>query len=171
MGRKRPTRFSFAVEALSFTSVLVKRRNVRGMLIVVLLISVVFAAWGWFRPYAWNVDAEARCKVVGTQVKQDHSYFWVDVHLEMNSGQKHDLMKPVRLITATGSRLEPAETTLAARERQGTTDLWFKFWLETPEIAGPLKLQINDGELVIKKGSGMPKLGSSGYENFVTQSW
>ena len=130
----------------------------------------MFAAWSWLRPYAWNVDSAARCKVVGTQVKQDASYFWVDVHLKLNAGATHDLMKPVRLVTAKGE-LEPADTTLGGQKGVGTTDLWFKFWLDETQIDGPLTLRINDGSLVIRKGQGMPALGSSKVEYFTSSRW
>ena len=149
----------------------VKRRKLRGILVVGLLISTVFAGWSWLRPYAWKEDPGARCKVVGVRVKQDHSYYWVDIHVKMNPGEEHDLMKPVRLSTSPGPVLEPAETTMGGDEQRGTTDLWFKFWLESENIAGPLTLRINDGELLIKKNTGMPRLGSSGFEYFVTNRW
>jgi len=149
----------------------VKRRTLRIYLVACLLISAGFAAWGWFRPYAWKVDPEARCKVVGSQVRQDRSNFWVEVHLKVARGQTHDLMKPVRLLTAAGRELEPADTTLGGAADGGTSDLWFKFWLESGDVEGPLSLRINDGTLTIKAGTGVPSLGSSNIENFFTNHW
>ncbi len=148
-----------------------KRRTLRGFLIGCLVLSASFAAWTWFRPYAWQVDPEARCKVVGCQVKQDRSNFWVDVHLKLDRGQTHDLMKPVLLLTAAGRELEPADTTLSGAEVGGTSDLWFKFWLESGDIESPLTLRINDGTLAIKTDAGMPNLGSSNEEYFITNHW
>jgi len=149
----------------------VSRRTLRGFLAACLLVSAVFAAWSWFRPYAWKVDPAARCKVVGSLVKQDRSNFWVNVHLKVTSGQTHDLMKPVRLITAAGRELEPADTTLGGGANGGTTDLWFKFWLESGDMEGPLVLGINDGKLTIKADTGTPNLGSSNEEYFITNHW
>jgi hypothetical protein len=80
----------------------------------------------------------------------DQSFYWLEVHLKMQPGESHDLMKPVSLVTAAGREIEPADTTLGGDKRQGTTDLWFKFWLEPADIEQPLKLRINDGTLVIK---------------------
>ncbi len=148
-----------------------KRRTLRGFLIGCLVLSASFAAWTWFRPYAWQVDPEARCKVVGCQVKQDRSNFWVDVHLKVARGQTHDLMKPVLLLTAAGRELEPADTTLSGAEVGGTSDLWFKFWLESGDIESPLTLRINDGTLTIKANTGMPALGPSKIEYFITNHW
>lgn len=149
----------------------VKRRTLRGFLFLALLVSTVFAAWSWFRPYAWSADPAARCKVVGTQLKKDQSFFWVDVHLKVNSGQTHDLMKPVRLQTAAGHELEPADTTLGGGPDGANSDLWFKFWLDSADIEGPLTLRINDGTLLIKSNSGIPAFGRSNFEYFPTNHW
>ena len=147
------------------------RFKFRVFLMVLLGITSAFAAWSWLRPYAWQADPAARCKVAGAQVKKDQSFFWLDVHLKVLPAESHDLMKPVRLITAQGRELEPAEITMGGVAGKGTTELWFKFWLESADLAGPLKLRINDGSLVIRSGSGIPALGSSGSEYFPTHRW
>lgn len=116
----------------------------------------MFATWSWLRPYAWNEDPAARCKVAGVQVTPDQSYFWVHVHLKMNPGAEHDLRKPVILATGTGVELEPADTTFGGTEGEGTTDLWLKFWLEPAQISNTLDLRINDGNLSIKAGGEIP---------------
>jgi hypothetical protein len=138
---------------------------------VILLVSAAFATWTWFRPYAWGADPAARCKVVGAQVRQDTSYFWLDVHLKLKPGQEHDLEKPVRLVTSAGRELEPADTTMGGKTGEGTTDLWFKFWLEAADFDGPIKLRINDGSLAIRSGKGIPALGHSNAEYFTTSHW
>jgi hypothetical protein len=149
----------------------VTRFKLRMLLMVMLGITATFAAWTWLRPYAWQADPAARRKVVGSQVKQDGSFFWLDVHLKVRPGESHDLMKPVRLITSDGRELEPADTTLGGMDGKGTTELWFKFWLESADLERPLKLRVNDGLLVIKSHSGIPALGSSGSEYFTTHRW
>jgi hypothetical protein len=149
----------------------VKRPTLRVYLVVILMVSVVFAAWSWFRPYAWNVDLAARCKVEGAHVRQDASFYWLDVYLKVPAGQQHDLSKPVRLVTSAGRELEPADTTLGGTPDSGTTEIWFKFWLESGDWHGPLKLRMNDGALVIRSGSGIPRLGSSRAEYFTTSHW
>lgn len=138
---------------------------------VLLGITTAFAGWTWLRPYAWQAVPAARCKVVGAQVKKDQSFFWLDVHLKLLPAQSHDLMKPVRLVTSQGRELEPADTTMGGIQGKGTTELWFKFWLDSADLQGPLKLRINDGVLVIRSGSGIPALGSSGAEYFTTHRW
>jgi len=163
--------FSFADTASLVSPVFVKRSHLRLLLVAALIVSAVFAAWSWMRPYAWSADPGARCSVVGVQVKQDESFFWVDAHLKVASGKTHDLIKPVRLITSDGRVLEPADTTLGGKPGGGTTDLWLKFWLESADMKGPLKLQINDGKLVIRSGSGIPRLGNSNTKYFTTSAW
>jgi hypothetical protein len=149
----------------------VKHRTLRLLLLVALLISSAFAAWGWLRPYSRSVDPAAYCKVVGTQVKKDGSFFWLETRLKVTPGKVHDLMKPVRLITAAGRELEPADTTLGGDAGGGTTDIWFKFWLESADMNGPLKLRINDGSLVIRSGSGSPDLDRNNIYHFTTSRW
>lgn len=149
----------------------VKRPTLRVFLIATLLVAEGFAAWSWLRPYAWGVDPAARCKVAGAQVRKDASFYWLDVHLKVTPGQTHDLMKPVRLVTSAGREMEPADTTLGGKTGGETTDLWFKFWLESADLDGPLKLRINDGSLVIRSGSRIPRLGNSNLEYFTTSRW
>lgn len=138
---------------------------------VCLLISAAFAAWSWFRPYAWHPDSAARCEVEESLLTRDQSFFWLDVHLKVNPGMTHDLQKPVRLQTAAGAKHEPADTTFAGQDGQGTTEIWFKFWLEPADLAGPLTLILNDGKLLIKAGDAVPNLATSTYKNFTTNQW
>ncbi|MFZ9935544.1 MAG: hypothetical protein ACO3JG_00640 [Luteolibacter sp.] len=147
------------------------RPKFRLVLLAVLGLLCGFASWVWFRPYSWSLDPGARCRVVAAQVRQDRSYYWLDLHLRPLDGESHDLMKPVRLVTASGRRIDPADTTFGGNPQQGTTDLWFKFWLEPQDFVGPLHLSINDGSLKIRGGSGVPCLGHSGAEIFPTSNW
>jgi hypothetical protein len=80
-------------------------------------------------------------------------------------------MKPVRLVTAKGREIEAADVTLVGKKDTGTTDMWFKFWLEAVDLEGPLSLRINDGSLSVKSKSGMPALGSSKEEFFPNNQW
>ncbi len=163
--------FSFAARLQSVSSLHVKRQILRYSLMASLLISAVFATWSWFRPYAWRSDPAARCKIVETLVTRDQSYFWIDVRLKVNPGMTHDLQKPVLLETADGATHEPADNTFGGTEGQGTTEIWFKFWLEPAHLAGPLTLHLNDGKLRIKTGNTAPELGTSTYKNFTTHHW
>ena len=57
--------FSFADAAPLVSPERVKRPTLRAIMVSALLLSSVFAAWSWLRPYAWRVDSKARCKVNG----------------------------------------------------------------------------------------------------------
>jgi len=140
-------------------------------LAVVLVAAVVFATWSWLRPYEWRPDAGARFQIVGVEVTRDQSYHWVQVHLKRQGPLPHDLLKPVRLVLGSGRELEPADTRLLGTPEQGTTELWFKFWLEPGELAGPLRLRLNDGVLTVKKNTGEPALGIDGQQYFNSTHW
>lgn len=104
-------------------------------------------------------------------VTRDRLYFWIHVRLKVNSGETHDLQKPVTLATASGKILEPADTTFAGSDPLVPSDIWLKFWLESADATGPLKLRINDGELMVKSGSGIPELDGETFRNFTTEQW
>ncbi|MES2441104.1 MAG: hypothetical protein V4584_18725 [Verrucomicrobiota bacterium] len=143
----------------------------RYLLVLCLLASAGFAAWSWFRPYEWQSDPAARCEILETLVTRDQSFFWVHVHVKVVPGMAHDLQKPVYLEAAAGKKLEPADTTFGGADARSTTDIWFKFWLESSDLQGPLALHLNDGALHVRTGSGVPDLGSSKYRNFTSNQW
>lgn len=163
--------FSFAASPFAGSSISVMRPIVKYALVLCLLLAAAFAGWGWLRPYASQPDPAARCQVVETLVTRDQSYYWVNVHLKVSPGMAHDLQKPVYLTTAAGVKHEPADTAFAGVERQSPTDIWFKFWLEAADLAGPLVLHLNDGTLSVKSTQGIPALQSTASKNFTTHSW
>ena len=91
--------------------------------------------------------------------------------MEITPGLTHDLQKPVFLQTASGTKLQPADTTLAGTDGKTTSEIWFKFWLDSTQIAGPLDLHLNDAKLSIKRSNLPPKLGNSEFRNFTTNQW
>lgn len=108
---------------------------------------------------------------MSAQVRQDHSYYWLDVRVKVNGDEEHDLEKPVYLTSSSGNKLEPADTTLAGQPEKKITEMWLRFWLEESDFTGPLKLHLNDGSLTVRNGDGLPRLGSSGNEYFTTSNW
>ena len=148
-----------------------KRRVFRYFLWVCLLMATAFAAWSWLRPYAWSPDPAARCEILETLVTRDQSYFWLNVHLQVNPGMAHDLQKPIRLETTNGLMHELADTTSAGTAEQATTEIWFKFWLEPADMKGALILYLNDGKLIVKANEGVPALGKSNSHNFTSNRW
>jgi hypothetical protein len=148
----------------------VKRRILQYSLLICLLLSAAFAAWTWLRPYDFKPDPAARCEILETLVTRDQSFFWVNVHLKVNPGMPHDLQIPVSLATANGPK-QPADTTFAGTDPLKPEEIWFKFWLEPADLAGPLTLEINGGKLPVKTLPGLPDLGSDTFRNFTTNRW
>jgi hypothetical protein len=153
----------------SLSPAAVKRRTL--LLLLALGVSVIFAAWQWFRPYDWSPDKAARYQVVHASLTRDHSYLWLNVFLERKGDSDHDLTKPVLLLTADGRELEPAETTLGGDEKRGTESLGFRFWLQDGDFTGPVKLRLNEGELIIRKQSGVPGVNNGTPRYFTTSNW
>lgn len=143
-------------------------RPLTRILTVALALVSAFAAWSWLRPYEWKADPVARFQIRQARVTRDHSNYWVDVFLK---GADHDLQKRVSLETSNGRALDPADTTLSGDEGKGITELWFRFWLDPADLAGPLKLHLNDGTLVVRSASGPPALESGENKVFLTNSW
>ncbi len=147
----------------------VKRRTL--LLLLALAVSLVFAGWQWLRPYDWDPDPGARYRIEYASVQRDHSYYWLNVRLERHGTASHDLEKPVRLLTAAGRELEPADTELGGSEETGTETLGFRFWLEAADFSGPLKLRLNDGTLLVRKDSGVPGVSEGAARYFTTSNW
>lgn len=139
-------------------------------LLVALTLSVAFAGWQWYRPYEWKPDPGARYVVEYANVKGDHDYTWVELELKRTGIYDHDLMKPVTLLTASGREFVPSETTLGGEADKGTTQMFFRFWLENKELAGPLNLKLNDGVLKIRTGQGAP-VASGQSHSYHTNNW
>lgn len=146
------------------------KRPLTRILSVALVASILFAAWSWFRPYEWRPDPGARFHIRQAKLTRDHSNHWLDVFLERAGDVDHDLEKPVFLETASGRRLDPADTTLSGEGAKGTTALYFRFWLEPGDLEGSLRLHLNDGTLSIRSGSGIPQTGDSG-KFFLSNHW
>jgi hypothetical protein len=140
-------------------------------LVVVLLIAAVYAAWTWLRPYEWQSDAAARFRITGALLTRDHANHWLELRLKKAGAAEHDLLKPVRLVLEGGREAAPAETTLVGDEATGTTEIWFKFWLEPGDLNGPLRLRLNDGVLRVKTNAGEPRFGVTGRKVFNTSHW
>ena len=149
----------------------VSRKTFRIILVALLVITGAIAAWSWLRPYEWSPDKTAGSEIIGCEVKQDHSNYWVNLHLRVDEDAKHDLRTPIRLVTAAGKSIEPADTTLVGDKEKAIRQIWLKFWIEKKDLDGALKLRINDAELSVRQKSGVPKLRSSGSRYFVTDNW
>lgn len=163
--------FSFASEPAGGSFRGVNRRLFRAFLLALLLGSSAFVVWSWFRPYDRSADPAARYRIHAAELTSDHSYFWLTLHLKRAGEADHDLTAPVRMETGGGRSLEPADITFAGSEDTGVGEMWFRFWLEKDDFGGPMRLQLNEGMLVVRTGDGVPALGGSGRRVFTTNHW
>lgn len=154
-------------------------------LLLALGLSVIFAAWQWFRPYEWSPDPAARYKVTQCLVERDHGNLWLRVFLKPRDGQEMDYLKPIRLTTGAGKQLEPAQMDQMGRDEPGSNaagepdpnkpgpvDLVvFSFWLETADFSGPFKLELNGGTLQIRSGDTLPRVADGAVRVFNSTNW
>lgn len=145
-------------------------RRVR-ILLALLALCLGFVAWQWLRPYQWNADPEARAKVGFARIERDESFLWLDVYVKITDPRGHDLEKPVRLILSDGRELEPAETTLEGSVARRIEAISFRFWLDSKDAIGPLKLQMNDGALLVRKEPTEPDLEPRDFRFHQTTNW
>ena len=146
----------------------VNRRTL--LLAICLAVAMGFAGWTWLRPYEWGRDDAARYRIVHASLERDHAYCWLGLYLKQAGAEAHDLQKPVLLVLADGREIEPAETQLEGDESHPTQALGFRFWLGEKDLAGPLRLKLNDGTLTVRKRPELPE-GGEGVQYFLTANW
>ena len=105
------------------------------------------------------------------RVEEDHSRYWLEIHLTQNGDEKHDMRKPVRLVTAEGKVYKPAKVDFAGNPEKGFTDIWLSFWLEKKDLEKNLNLKMNDGQLKVKTGGEAPTLTTGEEVFFKTSDW
>ncbi|MFC7336976.1 hypothetical protein ACFQY0_07285 [Haloferula chungangensis] len=145
-------------------------RRVR-LLLTLLLLCLGFAMWQWMRPYDWNPDPQARAKVSFVSIERDESFYWLDIHLKITDPRGHDLEKPVRLVLADGRELEPADTKLEGSALQSIEGVSFRFWLDSENVMGPLRLKLNDGTLLIRQKPEPPQLAPDDVQFHQSNNW
>lgn len=138
---------------------------------MLIVATTALAAWLWTRSYESDADPAARFSIHAAKVEEDHSRYWLELHLKQNGAEEHDLLKPVRLLTADGETHEPADTIFAGNPQQGFTDIWLKFWLEKKDMENNINLEINDGTLRVKTSGEVPILGNGEDVVFKSSDW
>jgi hypothetical protein len=150
----------------------VMKRPLLRLLIATLLVAVTFLAVKlWTGKYDRDPDPRARYRIEAASLRQDRSYKWLEIHLRKNGDKEHDMLKPVRLVTANGTEHEPADTTFAGAPGKGFTDIWFKFWLEDAELDGTIDLHMNGGTLRVKTNQGAPATDRDGRAVMRSADW
>jgi len=160
------------------------------LLLLALGVSVVFAAWQWFRPYAWSPDPAARFTVSQCMVERDHADLWLRVFLKPRKGQVMDFSQPIHLLTSSGKRHEPAQmeqvgsapgdgdAPAPVRGASGAPEMpsnveqvVFSFWLSEADFAGPMKLEINGSSLEIRSDNTLPRVADGGFRVYNSSGW
>jgi hypothetical protein len=156
------------------------------LLLLTLAISVVFAAWQWFRPYDWSPDPVARFRVTHCIVKRDVSNLWLQISLKPRDGQVMDFSQPIHLLTAGGKRHEvaemeqvgsgpektlPADNGAPAMAPPMVEEITFSFWLAEADFAGPMTLELNGASLRVRGGDTLPRVADGGFRVFNTSAW
>lgn len=148
------------------------KRPLLRLLIAALLVAVtILAVKLWTGKYDGDPDPRARYEIEAARLERDRSYMWLEIHLRKNGDKDHDMLKPVRLITADGTEHEPADTTFAGAPGKGFTDIWFKFWLEEAELKGKIDLRINGGTLRVKTNEEAPAMDEDGKAVMGSADW
>jgi hypothetical protein len=148
------------------------KRPLLRLLIAALLVGVTFVAVKlWTGKYDRDPDPRARYRIEAASLERDRSYMWLEIHLQKSGSKEHDMLKPVRLITANGTEYEAADTTFAGAPGKGFTDIWFKFWLEEAELEGKIDLSMNAGRLRVKTNEGAPATDKNGKAVFRSADW
>jgi hypothetical protein len=143
----------------------------RKILLALLIPTLVVAAWQWLAPkppYEKDADPRAGAEIRYVQLTSDHSYHWMHVRLKVTAEDTSDLLPGLVLITSSGRRLTPTGLELEGRGKGTATfegphldkieGLTVQFWLEKNDFDGPLQLQVGDGTLTVRTGSGSPEV-------------
>jgi hypothetical protein len=148
------------------------KRPLLRLLIAALLVAVTFFAVKlWTGKYARDPDPRARYRIEAARLESDRSYKWLEIHLRKNGDKDHDMLLPVRLVTADGKEHEPADTTFGGGPEKGFTDIWFKFWLEDEALVGEIDLRMNGGTLRVKTNEGAPTFDKDGKAVLRSADW
>lgn len=138
---------------------------------VMLVFSVAFAAWSWLRPYESGADPQAKVEIVGVELRRDHSFYWLTVHVRAKKGASLDLSRPARLSVRKEGDVQVADTRLEGSAESGFREAWFQFWLDSGQVSGPLKLDLPGGILSVKSGGDMPELENGKIRHYPTHNW
>jgi hypothetical protein len=132
------------------------RRFLIPALLLLLLLSGIWSAWQWLRPY--ETGNASNWKVRQVTVKRDHGHAWVDIELS-NPSRKTISCPPLsRLVDARQTKKEPADTRISA---DGQT-CQIRYWLEWQELESAWSLQLEDHTLRIKEACAIPLANGQG---------
>ena len=143
----------------------------RKILLALLIPTLLVTAWQWLAPkppYEDHADPQAGAEIRYVRLTRDHSFHWMHIRMEVHGKTTSELLPHLALMTASGRRLTPAGLELEGHGKgQATAEgphldqlegLTAQFWMGPEDFSGPLKLQIGDGSLTVRTGSGSPEV-------------
>lgn len=140
------------------------RRRLTYFLLLVLLLSSLWTAWQWLRPY--DLKNTLALEVDTVSVRRDHNYAWVDIVVNPRSNKKITVPPLTRLKNFNGAEKIPAEVWLSSDGSRCE----FRYWLEWSELENAWQLQIEDGILRIKE-KGAIQLKSGQHRIYHQPNW
>jgi len=124
-------------------------RRVTLLLTCVLLLSVLWTAWQWLRPY--QMGQASPWQVEEVSVRRDHGSVWVEVELKHRERLIGDEPPLCDLVDAQGTRMNPAD----ARVSKDRKTCQIRFWLNANDLTREWSLQLQGENLLIKKSGGI----------------
>ena len=121
------------------------RRYLIPLLLLLLLISGLWTAWQWFRPYELGKDAEWEVQQV--TLRRDHDYAWMEIELTLRSNQKIPTTPLSRIIDPSHTKKEPADTRIS----NDGQSCQIRYWLEWREVESAWSLQMQNDTLRVKE--------------------
>jgi hypothetical protein len=124
--------------------------------------AAAFAMWAWLRPYNAASDPGAGCRVGSAALTRDHSFYWLNLDMKSDRPISAD---SAALLTAGGKSLRPTDA------GPGGEGALLRFWLDSTDLAGPLRLGVGNGRLVVKSTSGVPEMADGATLVFRNHRW
>jgi hypothetical protein len=121
------------------------RRYLTPLLLLLLLISGLWTAWQWLRPY--ETGNKSNWQVRHVTVRRDHDYAWVEIELTLRSNDKIPSLPLNRLIGPMHITKDPADARIST---EGNT-CQIRYWLEWHELESAWSLQMLTDTLHIKE--------------------
>ena len=121
------------------------RRRFTFALLIVLLLSSLWTAWQWFRPY--DPTNETPWQIKEVTVRRDHDYAWMEIELSLRSNEKISSTPLSRIIDPSHAKKEPADVRISSDGQS----CQIRYWLEWAELESAWSLQMHDDTLRIKK--------------------
>ena len=126
------------------------RRYLTPLLLLLLVLSGLWTAWQWFRPY--ELGNASLWKVQQVTVKRDHEYAWVEIELRHRTLETIPSPPLSRLVDSQQSKKEPADTRISADGKS----CQIRYWLAWSELESAWNLQLLVDTLRIKETGAIP---------------